>query len=229
MFYKADTVENFEIGLKGSTERIRYSADIYYVDWSDPQLNTASQFWGFFMAVNGESATTTGIELEAQMLLSENLELDLGFGHVQAELSSDFINPQTGGVTALDGHRLPGTSENTASATLRHSLDLSNGMNLTTRLGGYYQSDSINSVTDNTLQATFPGFTIWNVSATLSSEHWSGALYVKNLGDDQAVTGNYPSAYMSTDTGTFENYYGNNQREYIATPRTIGLTVKYDF
>ena len=229
MFYKADTVENFEIGLKGSTERIRYSADIYYVDWSDPQLNTASQFWGFFMAVNGESATTTGIELEAQMLLSENLELDLGFGHVEAELSSDFINPQTGGVTALDGHRLPGTSENTASATLRHSLDLSNGMNLTTRLGGYYQSDSINSVTDNTLQATFPGFTIWNVSATLSSEHWSGALYVKNLGDDQAVTGNYPSAYMSTDTGTFENYYGNNQREYIATPRTIGLTVKYDF
>ena len=49
------------------------------------------------------------------------------------------------------------------------------------------------------------------------------------IGDEQAVTGNYPSAYMSTDTGTFENYYGNNQRDYIATPRTIGLALKYNF
>ncbi|NQV86747.1 MAG: TonB-dependent receptor [Woeseiaceae bacterium] len=229
MFYKADTVENFEIGLKGSTDRIRYSADIYYVDWSDPQLNTATAWWGFFMAQNGGSAETTGIELEAQILLTDNLQLDLGLGTVNAELTSDLINPQTAEVTAVSGHRLPGTAENTATASLRHSYDFNGGLNLTTRLGVYYQSDTINSVTDNTLQDTFPGFTIWNLSATLSNENWSGALFFKNLGDDQAVTGNYPSAYMSTDTGTFENYYGNNQRQYIATPRTIGLTISYNF
>ncbi|MDH4054424.1 MAG: TonB-dependent receptor [Gammaproteobacteria bacterium] len=229
MFYKADTVENFEIGLKGTTERVRYSADIYYVDWNDPQLNTASAWWGFFMAQNGESAATTGIELEAQILLSDNLHLDLGYGHVDAELTADLINPQTGSVSAPDGHRLPGTAEDTATATLRHSLDMSNGLNLTSRLGYYYQSDSINSVTDGSLQARFPGFSIWNASATLSNENWSAALWGRNLGNDAAVTGNYPSTYMSTDTGIFENYYGNNQREYIATPRTIGLTVTYNF
>jgi hypothetical protein len=32
-----------------------------------------------------------------------------------------------------------------------------------------------------------------------------------------------------TDTSIFENYYGNNQRQYIATPRTIGLALKYNF
>ena len=53
--------------------------------------------------------------------------------------------------------------------------------------------------------------------------------FVKNIGDEQAVTGNYPAAYMSTDTSNFENYYGNNQRQYIATPRTIGLALKYNF
>ena len=63
----------------------------------------------------------------------------------------------------------------------------------------------------------------------MSSDSWSAAFFVKNIGDEQAVTGNYPSAYMSTDTGTFENYYGNNQRDYIATPRTIGLALKYNF
>lgn len=106
---------------------------------------------------------------------------------------------------------------------------MANGMNLTTRLSGYYQSDSINSVTENTLQDSFSGFSIWNASATVGDDNWTASLYVKNIGDDQAVTGSYPSAYMSTDTGTFENYYGNNQRQYIATPRTIGVALKYNF
>jgi outer membrane receptor protein involved in Fe transport len=227
--YKADTVRNFEVGIKGSTDRVRYSADIFYVDWQDPQLNTATVWWGFFMAQNGDSAETTGIEAEAQFLLTDNLELSLGYGHAKAELSADLYQPQDGSLLAEDGHRLPGTAENTATAALQHSLDMSNGLNLMTRLSAYYQSDSINSVQDNTIQDKFGGFSLWNFQATLSSENWSAAFFVKNIGDEQAVTGNYPSAYMSTDTGTFENYYGNNQREYIATPRTIGLALKYNF
>jgi iron complex outermembrane receptor protein len=227
--YTADTVRNYEIGLKGSTDRIRYAADIYYVDWDNPQLNTTTLWYGFFMSENGDSAETMGIEAEAQILLSESLELSLGFGHVKAELSADLIRTQNGTVSASKGHRLPGTAENTATAALQHSFDMSNGMSLTTRLAGYYQSDSINSVQDTSIQEDFGGFSIWNFQTTLSNDSWSAALYVKNIGDEQAVTGNYPSAYMSTDTGTFENYYGNNQREYIATPRTIGLALKYNF
>lgn len=227
--YKADTVRNYEVGIKGGTDRVRYSADIYYVDWQDPQLNTATVWWGFFMAQNGDSAETTGIEAEAQIALSDSLELSLGFGHSKAELSANLYQPQDGSLLALDGQRLPGTAENTATAALQHFLEMSNGLSLTTRLSGYYQSDSINSVQNNTIQDKFGGFSLWNFQATLGNDNWSAALFVKNLGDEQGVTGNYPSAYMSTDTGTFENYYGNNQREYIATPRTIGLALKYNF
>jgi outer membrane receptor protein involved in Fe transport len=204
--YNADTVRNFEVGIKGSTDRVRYSADIFYVDWQDPQLNTATVWWGFF------------IEAEAQFLLTDNLELSLGYGHAKAELSADLYQPQDGSLLAEDGHRLPGTAENTATAALQHSLDMSNGLSLMTRLSAYYQSDSINSVQDNTTQDKFGGFSLWNFQATLSSENWSAAFFVKNIGDEQAVTGNYPSAYMST-----------NQRDYIATPRTIGLALKYNF
>lgn len=227
--YKADTVRNYEVGIKGATDRVRYAADIYYVDWQDPQLNTATAFWSFFMAQNGDSAETTGIEAEAQFLLADNLELSLGYGHAKAELTADLIAPQFGNVIATDGQRLPGTAENTATAALQHSYDIANGLNLSTRLSAYYQSDSINSVTNTTLQDEFGGFSLWNFQATLSSDNWSAALFVKNIGDEQAVTGNYPAAYMSTDTGIFENYYGNNQRQYIATPRTIGVALKYSF
>lgn len=229
--YKADTVTNYEIGIKGGTERMRYSADIYYVDWQDPQLNTATWWWGFFMAQNGDSAETKGIELEAQFLLTDNLDLKFGYSHNKAELTADLMQPQPDpdALIAPNGHRLPGTSENVASAALTHNAMFNNGWQLTSRLSGYYQSDSINSVTDNTLQDKFPSFSIWNASATLGRENWAATLYVKNLGDEQAITGNYPSAYMSTDTGIFENYFGNNQRQYLATPRTIGVVLRYDF
>ena len=228
-FYQADTAQNYEIGIKGSTDRMRYSADVYYVDWDDPQLNTATWWWGFFMAQNGESAKTTGIELEAQYLLSDNLELGFGYGHVKAELTADLVQPQSGVVTAMDGHRLPGTAENVATLSLAHNYDFSGGMTLLTRLSGYYQSDSINSVTDDTLQDSFPGFSLWNLSATLSYENWDFSLYLKNLFDEEGITGNYPATYMSTDTGVFENYYGNNQRQYISGPRTVTAGVRYRF
>jgi len=227
--YTADTVRNYEIGIKGTGDRVRYSADVYYVDWQDPQLNTTTIWYGFFMAQNGESAATSGIELEAQYLLTDNLELSFGYGHVKAELTADLLHPQNDAVVAEDGHRLPGTAENVASAALQHSFDMSSGLNLTTRLSAYYQSDSINSVQDTSIQDTFDSFSLWNFQATLGSENWSAALFVKNIGDEQAVTGNYPSPYMSSDTNVFEGFYGNNQRQYIATPRTIGVALKYFF
>ena len=116
-----------------------------------------------------------------------------------------------------------------ASAALQHTLDMSSGLSLTSTLSAYYQSDSINSVQDTSIQATFDAFSLWNFQTTLGSENWSASLFIKNIGDEQAVTGNYPAAYMSSDTNVFENFYGNNQRQYIATPRTIGLALKYFF
>lgn len=228
-FYKADTVQNYELGLKGGNGRFRYAADIYYVDWTDPQLNTATADWGFFMAQNGESAATTGVELEAQVLLTESLELNVGYAHVNAELTSDLYSPQYGTLLATDGHRLPGTAENVVTASLVHSHSMSQGYTVVSRLSAYYQSDSINSVQDNTLQDKFDAFSLWNASIAVNRDNWDLSLYVRNLGNEQGVTGSYPAAYMSTDTGVFENYYGNNQRQYITTPRTFGIRLGYRY
>ena len=54
-------------------------------------------------------------------------------------------------------------------------------------------------------------------------------LYVRNLGDEDGANGGFPSSYWSYDTGTFENWYGNGNREFIVQPRTIGLKVGYRF
>ena len=51
----------------------------------------------------------------------------------------------------------------------------------------------------------------------------------KNLGDEEGVTGSFPSSYFSYDTGVFEGWYGNSNRQMITQPRTIGLSASYHF
>ena len=84
-FYKADTVNNYEIGIKGNTDNWRYAADLFYVKWNDPQLNTATAWWGFFMAQNGDTASTSGLELEAAWAATDNLIVNFGYAYINAE------------------------------------------------------------------------------------------------------------------------------------------------
>jgi len=228
-FYKADTVSNYELGIKGYTGRWRYTADVFYVDWQDPQLNTSTAWWGFFMAQNGKSAATKGLELEAAWAATENLIVNFGYSYLNAELTADLIQPQTGGVLSEDGHRLPGTSEHVGTISLDHAFNLSNGWTLASRLHAYYQSDSINSVTDGTVQDKFGSFALLNASIAVLTDHWSFSLFAKNLGNEEGVTGSLPAANQSLDTGVFENFYGNNQRDYITQPRTFGVSATYRF
>jgi len=228
-FYAADTVNNYELGIKGYTNRWRYSADIFYVDWQDPQLNTASAWWGFFMAQNGDSAATSGLELEAAWAATDNLIVNFGYSYINAELTDDLYQPQTGGLIADDGHRLPGTAEHVATISFDHNYNLNNGWSLASRLLAYYQGDSINSVQDTSIQETFDSFALFNASVAIITDHWNFSLFAKNLGNEEGITGSYPEAYMSTDTGIFENYYGNNQRNYITQPRTFGISATYRF
>ncbi len=228
--YGKDTVKNYELGIKGYSRYISYSADIYKVEWDDPQLNTATAWWGFFMAQNGSKAETQGIELEASVALSQNLNMRVGYSYTDAELSEDLIQPQTGGVSAKAGMRLPGVSEHVASINFAYTRSVTNEIDMVARLSGYYQSDSTNTVlADSPAQDHFSGFSLWNASVQFLKGDWSATLYAKNLSNEEGVTGSYPATYWGTDTGVFENYYGNNQKNYITRPRTLGLNLNYRF
>ena len=106
---------------------------------------------------------------------------------------------------------------------------MDNGWTMASRLLTYYQSDSINSVQDTSIQDTFGSFVLFNASIAIITDHWNVSLFAKNITNKEGITGSYPKAYMSTDTGPFENYYGNNQRNYITQPRTLGVSVTYNF
>ncbi len=227
--YDKDTVTNYELGIKGAQDSLSYTVSLFYVDWKDPQLNAVTDWWGFYIAMNGESAATQGIEMELEGYLTDSLHYRLGYTYVNAELTADFVNPQNDEVIAENGSTLPGTPSNVFSVGLDNTWDVK-GMSLIGRVNGYYQSDSENYIDAEAPQnQTHDGFWLWGASMTLVADDLTATLWAKNLGDEEGVTGAFPSGHWSYDTGTFENWYGNGNRQFITQPRTIGLSLGYSF
>jgi iron complex outermembrane receptor protein len=228
--FNKDTVKNYEIGVKGFTGRVSYSADIYMVKWDDPQFNTGTAYWAFFMAQNGQSAETKGLEAEASVAVTDQLNMRVSYSYTDAELTDDLIQPQSEAIVATAGAQLPGVAENVFSISLTHNTEVMESIEMVSRLSGYYQSDTVNHIsTNSSIYDEFDGFSIWNASVQFLKDNWALSIYAKNLFNEKGVTGSYPSTYLSTDTGIFENYYGNNQKDYIAQPMTIGASLSYKF
>ena len=228
--FASDSVTNYEIGIKGSREGLRYTASVFHVDWDDPQLNTTSAFYGFYLAANGDKASTEGVELELEGYLADTFHYRAGYTYVNAELDTDFISPQTGGVVATAGSTLPGAPSNTFSFNLDNTWEINSNMELVAGFNGYYQSDSENFINQTSpVNESYDSFTLFGATASLVSDNWTAMLYVKNIGDESGATGGFAAADWSFDTGVFENWYGNGNRQFIVQPRTIGLRFGYRF
>lgn len=223
-----DRVVNYEAGVKGRSHGVTYNLALFYVDWKDIQLNTVTPTWGFFVAQNGKTARSQGIEAQADGHLG-GLHYSLGYTYTDAKLTADVL-PPTGGTVpvALNGARLPGTPKHALTLGLDQSHTFSNGVVVTGRINGYYQSSTRNSVTTSTrLNVPIEGFQIWNASATAKLDTWSATVFVKNLFNADGVTGRFPEAYMGTAPAS--GYYGNGSKDLIALPRTVGVTLDKSF
>jgi len=228
--FEADTVTNYEIGIKGRTGNLSYTISAFHVDWDNPQLNTVTAIYSFYIATNGDKASTEGIEAELEGYINESFHYRLGYTYVRAELDKDFISPQTGGLVAPAGSQLPGAPSSVLSLNLDKTWDLSGDKAFILGVNGYYQGDSENFITtDSYLSENFGSYSLWGANATLAAENWSAMLYVKNITDESGASGSFPCTYFCSDSGTFENWYGNGNRNFIVQPQTVGLKFTYNF
>jgi outer membrane receptor for monomeric catechols len=216
--------------VKGGSNTFQYTASIFNVDWDDPQLNTTSAWYGFYIAANGDAASTQGIELEVEGYATDTFHYRAGYTYVKAELDKDFISPQTGAVVAPSGSTLPGAPESVLTVAVDNTWEINADMDLIASFNAYYQSETENFINQSALlNETFDAFTLLNASASLVTESWSATLYIRNLTDEEGASGGFPSSYWSYDTGVFENWYGNGNRQFIVQPQTIGLKFGYRF
>ena len=220
--YRADSVVNYEAGIKGRTGDVTYDASIFYIDWDDPQLNTATTNWGFFAVRNGDSARTYGLELAVDGYLTNDFRYQLGYAYVNAELTGNVISP-TGTVLGVDGDRLPGTPEHMINWAFSYDTDIGGDWSLFLRTDGNYQSGTRNSIGTNTVfNVPLEGFALFNATASVSNGPLTFAAWIKNIFNEEGVTGVFTEAYMGTAPAL--GYFGNGNKEFISLPRTVGLT-----
>ncbi len=241
--YQPDTDVDYEVGFKGEVQGFTYNADVFYVDWKNPQINTATTNWGFFAVQNVNKAVTKGVELQLAARLGDHFHYSLGYTYTQARLAADAVSADGVYIINTNGAQLPGSPENQFNLALDYRVPFA-GSSLTLRSDLYYQSatqDTLFSSTSspNTVPAPnpylgepkfyypMPGFWIWNASASYPFGRWSATLWIKNITDAQAFTGVYTEAYMGTSPA--QNFYGNDSKGLNALPRTVGLTLNLKF
>lgn len=225
--YRADTVRNHELGVKGSVGRITYNADVFYVDWKDPQVNTSTPFWGFFAVQNAQKASTRGVELELSGGIGEGFNYTLGYTYTKARLEADAVATDGSYVYGRKGQALPGAPEHRFNAAGSYGIPVGRGL-LTLRADAYYQSETENALSLNPkFRQTLDGFSMFNLSATYGIDDWDLTLWLKNVTNEAGVTGVYTEAYMGTSPA--QNYFGNGSKALVAQPRTLGFTISYRF
>lgn len=241
--YHPDTDIDYELGTKGRLGDLTFNADVFYVNWNNPQVNTATRNWGFFAVQNAKKATTKGVELQLSGQLGANLRYGVGYTYTDARLADDALSADGIYVINTKGAQLPGAPRQQFNLSGDYTIPFS-ASSLTFHADGYYQSstedtlfssqDSINTVPapnpyvgQPKFYYPMPGFWVWNASAVYSQSSWRAILWVKNIGNNAGVTGVYTPAYMGTSPQ--QNYDGNGSKALIALPRTVGLTLNYKF
>lgn len=226
--YGPDTTTNYEIGIKSGRGDTFYNISLFYVEWEDIQLNTATTNWGFFAAVNGGDAHTQGIEIEYDTWFADDWHLNFGYAYTDGELDDTFLSPDGAFVAGATGTMLPGLAEHTVNVMLENTYQMNNGWEWVNSATAYYQSEMENAISQSVRFAQeLDGFSLWNLNSTFIRGPWHFGLFVKNLFDEEGVVGVFKEEYMGTDPS--QNYFGNGSKELIARPRTIGLTFSYHF
>ena len=237
--YKPDSVVNYEAGVKGQVHGLTYNAALYYIDWTDIQLNTFSDLYGFYVVANGKKARSAGFEGQLDGKILPHWRYSLGYTYTDAKLTADLVSP-TGLVLGGSGERLPGTPEHAITVATDYYVPLENGTSLFFKVSGYYQSSVRNALGRSTVinpsqfTANEPAFQLWNATGTWSFKSFDASLFVKNIFNSAGVTGEFTQAYMGTNPGfgfppnsNVANFYGNDARKFISLPRTVGLSLNY--
>jgi iron complex outermembrane receptor protein len=236
--YKSDTTTNYEIGAHTSwlDGRLTVNGDVFYIDWQDPQVLSATQIGLQPITKNGKGAESKGMELSINWLANENWVVRGSYSYAKAELTDEVanligtINPPgfQNTITYLpgeDGDRLPGSPENQGSLFVSYTHPLPDGYMLDIDYGVVAISNVETRTGNKGYGEHLSGYAIQDLSAGVSRDQWTVTAFAKNLFDQYAETSaSQTRAYIQTvpdingDPVIVRSY-----RHDVLPPRMVGL------
>ena len=235
--FTPDETRNFELGAKTQwlDGRLTVNGALFFVDWQDPQVSSATVNASIPITVNAGGAESTGIELSTNWYVNDRLNLRSTFSYTESELTSDVpslirsISPPGFATSFEDGEsgdRLPGSPETQFSLFAKYDLPLANGNQLQF-IGSYrWQDDVLSTAGGRGGSFTLDSFGVANGSVVYDTEKYSFTFYVNNLFDEFAETGVQNSQLFN------QTVAGASVRSFqtsVLTPRVIGARFNYRF
>ncbi|MET0373711.1 MAG: TonB-dependent receptor [Rhizorhabdus sp.] len=219
--YKADSLWNYEAGLKSSwlDNKLVFNAAIFQIDWSDMQVSARTADGLYSFLTNAGKARVRGGEADLTLYPVPGLTLNGAVGYSDARLTQDQSNSAVlvTATTGRDGDRIPNTPAWTASASASYNWPLTDNLDGMLRADYAYTGDM-----RGTFRTTDPYFTRYgkystvNLRAGVEKEGWGLYVFCQNLTNEAGITG------RSTGLG-FTNL------SYSIPPRTIGINARFGF
>jgi len=242
LVYKPDKTKNYELGAKGTLPgNVQYTADVFFIDWNNFQLDTDSYYGAYSVVANGDKAHSKGVELSLDGKLGTHFSYTVGYTYTVAQVASNFsildrlddgTDNETAIVSAQSDNALPNSPKNSATLSLDYghvAVPFAPEWMMRYHLDGNYRSSTYSRLQSTIPDAPAPflisGFSIWNGAIDLMNTHGlSMSLYGQNLFNTLGITGGLdPGEAGPPPTNARAAHY------YISRPRTIGLKLAYKF
>ena len=222
--YDPETVNSYEMGLKGALDRLTFAASIFYNEYKDQQVTTqVPAVAGIASFVdNVGSSTFYGAEFEGQLRILDSLSANFAVGY----LNSDFEEFLRYNLTTLafedisDQVVLQNAPEWTGYLGLTWIGDVAGGSLAVTPSVSYRGDSSMfefpNPILDQQAYTLVDLAIVW----TDPSDRYTLGLYGKNLTDEEYRVGgyNFPGALFDN---SIIGYYG--------PPQTVTASLQVKF
>ena len=213
--YKDEKVWNYELSLSGNStdKKINYSANLFYMDWKDQQLNIPQIPGDSSTAIisNVNDSQVYGGELEIQAQPNENLTLFASLGAAVTEFE-DFKLNQFRTETILSGEKFPRSPNFTAAVGFEHQFE--SGFFLGADMK-YTSSRVSRSIFEGLERDDLPKYTILNLRLGYRQDDWSITAFASNLTNEEYFLYRYNTPKLQVGTIGLERY--------------VGLRVTYNF
>ncbi len=251
--FNSDTVDSFEIGAKNNFHhRVSLSTSAYYIKWNNIQQTVVPPICQISFIDNLGSAVVKGVDLQAEVAVTDHLTANLTAGYTDARFSRDAGFPGPPPVNlVVSGEAITGESASGTSGTPSPPVTVSLGLQYDFRLfrhGTFVRVDDEYMGTNHWLTpqedpasaqydaAYYPlGSTnLVSLRGGMRFGDWRVEAFVNNLTDTHALTGEDwsidPGVCANNGTVTPACERATRlQTQHTFRPRTIGITAIYRY
>lgn len=218
--YSPDSLTNFEVGAKGRLfeGQFDYQADVYYIRWSNIQVQETTPDGAFVYQGNAGEARVKGVEFEFTAHPIQYLNASFAGSYTDAYLTEGatdkqyHLNPTLG----LTGDAIPNVPKYQLSFGLNYRRPMGNGWDGMVATDVTYRDAENSYFSSNAFNIPLAPYTLVGLRTGVIAGPWSVTAFARNLTNKRAQV----SAINSSQ---------DPDALLTVRPRTIGLTATRTF